>query len=116
MKKQEEAAHQNKLIQLINFDKKYKNKLVLSFHQKRDNYRPTFIDPPEWVVPKIFPMQYCDINFYMIILINLIQLLEKYGGTMTCNIGSGIINRIVNCAVLYMNEHKYCAQVIHSLY
>ena len=108
-----ELADQNLLVKLIkDFDKKYKKWEidVKVSSERRANYRPTIIGPPGMGRGPNVPNASIAFEYSQFLYNNInkpyTNLLEKYGedNELVINIGSGIVNRIVNCAVLYMNE------------
>lgn len=116
-KEEKELADQNLLIKLIqNFDAQYKKweSDVEKATIARKNYKPTTIikGPPGasmWGAPQI-PGSEVPFGYAKGLFANFntpyLNLVEKYGedNELVLNIGTGLIYRIVNCAVAYMNE------------
>lgn len=116
-KEEIESADQNLLVKLIqNFDAQYKKweSDVEKATIARKNYTPstTIMGPPGasmWGAPKIpgleVPFGYAN-DLFKNIIRPYTNLSEKYGedNELVMAIGTGLIYRIVNCAVAYMNE------------
>ena len=125
-----ESADQNLLVKLIqNFDAQYKKweDDVAKATVARKEYIPTgprVMGPPGasmWGAPQIpgleVPFGYAKglfVNFNKPYL----NLVEKYGedNELVINIGTGLIYRIVNCAVAYMNEQINIANYSQYLF
>ena len=116
-KDESESANQNLLVKLIqDFDAQYKKweSDVEKATIARENYKPNhnIIGPPGasmWGAPKIPGLKVPFDNakgLFAKSKKSYFNLLEKYGeeNELVINIGSGLIYRIVNTSLAYMNE------------